>query len=301
MSFFRRTIRIAQTKPHRLKSVLPLPWRYQARCPISSPALASLRRRCPDFPPAQPSCDDQASDHPAHPPSPLYLRASQKNAALFLARRLARIRHMHVQQAKDFLVQQTAEQAALDNVPLSDLEKRMMYFTEGKNATEDPAALNDDFEAQYDTAQFEKKISRLMRRAYSRLKKEDPQKALQWNQAIRSLRRGDHYILVLCGQHLAHGSRLYWRLLAVLFVPWVLFWLFSLLFSFHGRLSPQPPLLRSLPLPGPYATRILQLFFLALLIAAIFFPRAFEPANKIISHCFDWITGPDGKEQHVKR
>ena len=34
----------------------------------SSPALASLRRRCPDFPPAQPSCNDQASDHPAHPP-----------------------------------------------------------------------------------------------------------------------------------------------------------------------------------------------------------------------------------------
>jgi hypothetical protein len=42
----------------RLKPVPPPPWRYQARCPISSPALASLRRRCPDFPPAQPSCDD---------------------------------------------------------------------------------------------------------------------------------------------------------------------------------------------------------------------------------------------------
>jgi hypothetical protein len=25
--------------------------------------------RCPDFPPAQPSCDDQASDHPARPPT----------------------------------------------------------------------------------------------------------------------------------------------------------------------------------------------------------------------------------------
>jgi hypothetical protein len=58
---------------HRLKSVPPPPWRYQARCPISSPALASLRRRCPDFPPAQPSCDDQASDYPAHPPIELYL------------------------------------------------------------------------------------------------------------------------------------------------------------------------------------------------------------------------------------
>lgn len=37
---------------------------------------------------------------------------------------------MRVLEAKDFLVQQTAEQAALENAPLSDLEKRMMYFTE---------------------------------------------------------------------------------------------------------------------------------------------------------------------------
>ncbi|MGA3294463.1 MAG: hypothetical protein ABSE45_10835 [Candidatus Acidiferrales bacterium] len=34
---------------------------------------------------------------------------------------------MNTKQAKDFLVQQTAEQASVENVPLSDLEKRMMY------------------------------------------------------------------------------------------------------------------------------------------------------------------------------
>jgi hypothetical protein len=50
---FLRCATPAQTKPHRLKSAPPPPWHYQARCPISSPALASLRRRCPDFPPAQ--------------------------------------------------------------------------------------------------------------------------------------------------------------------------------------------------------------------------------------------------------
>jgi hypothetical protein len=66
---------------HRLKSVPPLPWRYQARCPISSPALASLRRRCPDFPPAQPFCDDQASDHPAHPPILIILDSSPRQLA----------------------------------------------------------------------------------------------------------------------------------------------------------------------------------------------------------------------------
>ena len=37
---------------------------------------------------------------------------------------------MQVREAKDFLVQQTAEQAQLEGVPLSELEKRMMYFTE---------------------------------------------------------------------------------------------------------------------------------------------------------------------------
>jgi hypothetical protein len=37
---------------------------------------------------------------------------------------------MNTKQAKDFLVQQTSEQAALENASLSDFEKRMMYFTE---------------------------------------------------------------------------------------------------------------------------------------------------------------------------
>jgi hypothetical protein len=44
---------------------------------------------------------------------------------------------MKVLEAKDFLVRQTAEQAALEGVPLSDLEKRMMYFTETGECPED--------------------------------------------------------------------------------------------------------------------------------------------------------------------
>jgi hypothetical protein len=37
---------------------------------------------------------------------------------------------MQVREAKDFLVQQTAEQAQLEGVALSELEKRTMYSTE---------------------------------------------------------------------------------------------------------------------------------------------------------------------------
>jgi hypothetical protein len=100
-------------------------------------------------------------------------------------------------EAKDFLVQQTAEQAALENVPLSDLEKRMMYFTETGECPEDPGALNDAFEAAYDTAEYEAKVSKLMHHAYQRIKKENPETAHRWKEATKQLSKGDHYLLIL--------------------------------------------------------------------------------------------------------
>ncbi|HEY2544531.1 MAG TPA: hypothetical protein VGI46_00550 [Candidatus Acidoferrum sp.] len=104
---------------------------------------------------------------------------------------------MNAKQAKDFLVQQTAEQADLDGLPLSELEKRMMYFTESDASCENPVQLNDEFEAQYDTAEYESKLSRLLHRSRDRLKKEDAEKVRRWAEAIRTLRKGDHYVLVL--------------------------------------------------------------------------------------------------------
>ena len=62
---------------------------------------------------------------------------------------------MKVKQAKDFLVQLTAEQAAAEDAPLSDLEKRMMYFTETDDSCENPIELNEKFEANHDTNTYE--------------------------------------------------------------------------------------------------------------------------------------------------
>jgi hypothetical protein len=105
---------------------------------------------------------------------------------------------MKVLEAKDFLVQQTAEQAALENVPFSDLEKRMMYFTETDECPEDPIALNDAFEAEYDTDEYEAKVSKLTHHAYLRIKKENSEAFHRWKEAMRELSKGDHYLLVLC-------------------------------------------------------------------------------------------------------
>lgn len=107
------------------------------------------------------------------------------------------IRRMKVREAKDFLVAQTAEQAALEGVSLSDLEKRMMYFTESGYVPEDPINLNEEFEAEYDSDEYELKISRLLHHSYRRLRKENDAARKNWDLAIKCLRRGDHYLLVM--------------------------------------------------------------------------------------------------------
>lgn len=104
---------------------------------------------------------------------------------------------MNAKQAKDFLVTQTAEQATLDGVSLDDLEKRMMYFSESDTTAEDPGKLNDEFESKRDPIEYEAKVSKLLHRAYRRLKGENPSDASTWDEAIRTLRKGDHYILVM--------------------------------------------------------------------------------------------------------
>jgi hypothetical protein len=115
---------------------------------------------------------------------------------------------MNAREAKDFLADQAAQQAALDRIPISDLEKRMMYFTESDPAScADPVRLNDEFEKKYDTAEYEAKMSRLLHRAHKRLKAENPEGKLQWDEAISTLAKGDHYVLVLWGQHSPMDAR----------------------------------------------------------------------------------------------
>lgn len=104
---------------------------------------------------------------------------------------------MNSKEAKDFLVQQTAQQAEIQKIPLSDLEKRMMYFTEWDDSCENPIQLNEEFEAECDTAEYEAKIAGLLKSAYKRVKRDSPDTKRIWEEAIKKLSKEDHYILVL--------------------------------------------------------------------------------------------------------
>jgi len=184
---------------------------------------------------------------------------------------------MRVREAKDFLVQQISAQASLEGVPLPEIEKRMLYFTEGKSAVEDPVSLNNEFEAQCDTAKYEKKISRLMKHAYKRLKKEDAASQHTWDEAIRTLRKGDHYILVRWGGGTSGATIVIGLGLVALY--------FVIRFSI-------PWLTRTVPPPNPHL--LLATFILALVIGLVFQRRVGEFLSWLLDHTLFWFDIPRG-------
>jgi hypothetical protein len=185
---------------------------------------------------------------------------------------------MRVREAKEFLVAQTAEQAALEGVPLSDLEKRMMYFTESGYVPEDPLRLNDEFEAEYDTEEYEAKISRLLHHAYYRLRKEDDAARKNWNLAIRSLRRGDHYLMVIWDlappgeKPLGDSLKLFVSSLGIIALAFLVFFIAQ-------KLAPQ---WRWLQETFQAHSHVLFGIFIAIVLAVLFFPRS-------VGNAMDWI------------
>jgi len=185
---------------------------------------------------------------------------------------------MQVREAKDFLVHETAKQASIEGVPLSDLEKRMMYFTESGYVPEDPIALNEEFEAQYDTDEYETKISKLLHRAYQRLGKENEQTRKAWENAIKCLRRGDHYLLVMwdlssSGEMRDPSPSEEWSVAYVLKILagslGVIILMFAVVFAVE-KFAPQLLWVRThIPVPNP---RVLLTIFLLIIAAGFLFP-----------------------------
>lgn len=188
---------------------------------------------------------------------------------------------MRIREAKEFLVTQTAEQATLEGVPLSDIEKRMMYFTEGKDALEDPTALNDEFEAQCDTTKYEAKISRLLHHAYQRVRKENDEARRHWDDAIKCLRRGDHYLLVMWDLA-PPGERPRGDSLKLLAASLGVIALVSLGLFIAAKFEPQWRWLqKNIPSPNVH---VLFGIFIAIVLAGFFFPR---PVGKAVGWLLD--------------
>ncbi len=65
-------------------------------------------------------------------------------------------------QAKEFLISEIIAEAQRENVALSDVERKMLYFTETGWTLPDIMKVNEDFDREYNQDEYERKIANLL-------------------------------------------------------------------------------------------------------------------------------------------
>lgn len=110
----------------------------------------------------------------------------------------------NAREAKEFLVSSIVSEASLENVPLSEIERKELFFSETGWTLSDIMRVNEEFERNYDSGEYERKIAHLIRNARTRAERTDCEGGKSWADAIEILSEEDHYILVMIKQ--AGGS-----------------------------------------------------------------------------------------------
>jgi hypothetical protein len=99
--------------------------------------------------------------------------------------------------AKEFLIARIVEQAKRENIPLSEVERKMLYFSEGHWTLPDIASVSEKFDHEYNQDEYEEKITHLIKEAAIHDRKQSAEQYDLWWDAIRLLKKEDHYILVM--------------------------------------------------------------------------------------------------------
>jgi hypothetical protein len=100
-------------------------------------------------------------------------------------------------EAKELLISELVAEAQREGVPLSDVERKMLYFTESGWTLPDMMEVSEAFDHEYDQAKYEQKIAKLVTKADRHIRKSSGGDYDRWRAAIRFLQREDHYISVM--------------------------------------------------------------------------------------------------------
>ena len=76
----------------------------------------------------------------------------------------------------------------------------MLYFSETGWTLPDISAVNDIFDRDYDQVTYEGKIAALVREIQAMNGAEGSEQSDAWDEALRILRKDDHYLLVMVDQ-----------------------------------------------------------------------------------------------------
>jgi hypothetical protein len=100
-----------------------------------------------------------------------------------------------IREAKEYLVGRTVDEAKREGAPLTEVERKMLYFTETGWTLPDMMAVSAEFDRDYDQDEYEQKIGGLVQRLLARDEKQADQKT--WDDAVLKLSDEDHYLLMM--------------------------------------------------------------------------------------------------------
>jgi hypothetical protein len=109
-------------------------------------------------------------------------------------------------EALDYLSSRIASEADRQNTPLSEVERKMLYFSETDWTLRDMAAVNAEFERDYDEDEYERKIAGLVRKIETHDHNDDQGEEANWDAAVEKLSNGDRYLLVLVNPLLSESG-----------------------------------------------------------------------------------------------
>ena len=101
-----------------------------------------------------------------------------------------------VRAAKEYLAGRITEQAVREGAPLTEVERKMFYFSETHWTLPDIMKVSEEFDREYDQDEYEAKIGGLVGR---HLASEDAQGVENWDEAVLKISDEDHYLLALIG------------------------------------------------------------------------------------------------------
>jgi len=102
-----------------------------------------------------------------------------------------------VRAAKDYLAGQIVDEARRQGLVLTEVERKMLYFSETGSTLPDMMKVSEEFDRDYDQDEYEAKVGGLVRGIEARDDTRSEQEKDDWYGAVLKLCDGDHYLLTL--------------------------------------------------------------------------------------------------------
>jgi uncharacterized membrane protein len=129
-------------------------------------------------------------------------------------------------EAKEFLISRIVAEAQSQNVALSEVERKMLYFTESGWTLPDMMEVSAVFDREYDQDVYEQKVARVVAKTYKHILKNSRDEYDKWWAAIRFLQKEDHYIsvMIVLADLRSRGDQFKLLAVAIAIVACILLW-----------------------------------------------------------------------------